>query len=58
MRGIPGVMAKAISALASKNIEVLQTSDSHTTISCLIESSYTNEAVNALHQEFGLGNIG
>lgn len=58
MRGIPGVMAKAISALASKNIEVLQTSDSHTTISCLIESSYTNEAVNALHKEFGLGNIG
>lgn len=55
MRGVPGVMAKAISALAKQNIEVLQTSDSHTTISCLIDSDYTNSAVNALHQEFELG---
>lgn len=55
MRGVPGVMAKAISALARQNIEVLQTSDSHTTISCLIDSANTNAAVNALHQEFELG---
>ena len=55
MRGVPGVMAKAISALAKHNIEVLQTSDSHTTISCLIDSASTNAAVNALHQEFELG---
>lgn len=55
MRGIPGVMAKAINALAKQNIEVLQTSDSHTTISCLIESASTNAAVNALHKEFELG---
>lgn len=55
MRGVPGVMAKAISALAKQNIEVLQTSDSHTTISCLIDSAYTNEAVIALHKEFELG---
>lgn len=55
MRGIPGVMAKAITALAKQNIEVLQTSDSHTTISCLIDSVNTNAAVNALHQEFELG---
>jgi len=55
MRGVPGVMAKAISALAKQNIEVLQTSDSHTTISCLIDSSNINAAVNALHQEFELG---
>lgn len=55
MRGVPGVMAKAISALAGENIEVLQTSDSHTTISCLIDSTNINAAVNALHQEFELG---
>lgn len=55
MRGIPGVMAKAVSALARGNIEILQTSDSHTTISCLIESKYTNKAVNALHKSFELG---
>lgn len=55
MRGIPGVMAKAVSALSKGNIEILQTSDSHTTISCLIESKYTNKAVNALHKYFELG---
>lgn len=55
MRGVPGVMAKTISALSKQNIEVLQTSDSHTTISCLIDSRDTNAAVNALHKEFELG---
>lgn len=55
MRGIPGVMAKAVSALTKENIEILQTSDSHTTISCLIESEHTNRAVNALHNYFELG---
>ncbi|MBU5425612.1 aspartate kinase [Tissierella pigra] len=55
MRGVPGVMAKAVAALAKENIEILQTSDSHTTISCLIESKYTNRAVNGLHGYFELG---
>jgi aspartate kinase len=57
MRGIPGVMAKVIRALSKYKIEILQTSDSHTTISCLIDSEYVNQAVNALHQEFELGKI-
>lgn len=56
MRGIPGVMAKMLSALSQESIEILQTSDSHTTISCLIDSSFTNEAINALHKYFKLGN--
>lgn len=55
MRGIPGVMAKAVSALSKENIEIIQTSDSHTTISCLIEGKNTDSAVNALHKYFGLG---
>ncbi len=55
MRGIPGVMAKAVSALSNEKIRILQTSDSHTTISCLIESEYTNKAVNTLHKYFKLG---
>ncbi len=55
MRGIPGVMAKVVSALTKSNIQLIQTSDSHTTISCLLNSEYTNAAVNALHREFGLG---
>ena len=56
MRGIPGVMAKMVSALSQEAIEILQTSDSHTTISCLIDSSSTNKAINALHKYFKLGN--
>lgn len=55
MRGIPGVMAKVIEGLSESKIEVLQTSDSHTTISCLIKSENTNIAVNALHEKFELG---
>lgn len=57
MRGIPGVMAKVIRALSKYKIEILQTSDSHTTISCLIDSEYVNQAVNALHQEFELSKV-
>ena len=56
MRGIPGVMAKMVSALSQEAIEILQTSDSHTTISCLIDSSSTSKAINALHKYFKLGN--
>jgi aspartate kinase len=57
MRGTPGVMAKVIKALSNKKIKLLQTSDSHTTISCLIDNDFVNIAVNALHQEFELGKI-
>lgn len=56
MRGIPGVMAKMVSALSQENIEILQSSDSHTTISCLIDSPYGEKAMNALHKYFKLGN--
>ncbi|HCJ56554.1 aspartate kinase [Lutispora sp.] len=55
MRGMPGVMAKMIEGLSESNIDILQTSDSHTTISCLIKSENTNAAVNALHKKFELG---
>lgn len=55
IRGIPGVMARIIKALTSVDIEVLQTADSHTTIWCLVESKYTGKAINALHEEFKLG---
>lgn len=55
MAGIPGVMAKAVSALSKEKIEILQTSDSHTTISCLIQNKHTNKAVNVLHKYFSLG---
>lgn len=55
MRGIPGVMAKFVRALSKYNIKILQSADSHTTISCLIKSEDTAKAISALHDEFELG---
>lgn len=54
MRGIPGVMAKILKSLIKEKIEVLQTADSYTTIWCLVESKYTETAINLLHEEFNL----
>ena len=54
MRGVPGVMSRIILAMRSKQIEVLQTSDSHSTISCLVKGEDTVPAVLALHEEFKL----
>ena len=54
MQGIPGVMAKMIESLIEKDIEILQTSDSHTTISCLIKSEFSNDAIKSLHKKFSL----
>ncbi|NLX71139.1 MAG: aspartate kinase [Clostridiales bacterium] len=54
MRGVPGVMSRIIKALTKEGIEVLQTADSHTTISCLIKGEDTVKAVMALHEEFEL----
>jgi len=54
MTGVPGVMARIISALKKENISILQTSDSLTTIACLIKSAHTSKAITALHNEFNL----
>lgn len=54
MRGVPGVMSAIVRALTRNNIQILQTADSHTTISCLVKGQDTAKAVIALHQEFEL----
>lgn len=54
MRGVPGIMANFVSALASKNIAILQTMDSDTTISAIIKEEHLVDAVTALHQAFKL----
>lgn len=54
MQGIPGVMARIVKTLSQEEIEILQTSDSHTTIWCLIKDKDLKAAVNLLHQEFNL----
>lgn len=56
IRGVPGVMSRIIKALSKNNIEILQTSDSHNTISCLISQDKTEQAIRLLHDEFNLEN--
>ena len=54
MRGVPGVMATFVAALASRKIAILQTMDSDTTISAIIKEEHLNDAVKALHEAFKL----
>lgn len=55
MRGVPGVMARVVAALYRAGVEILQTADSHATISCLVRGEDTEKAICALHEEFELG---
>ncbi|HHX75473.1 MAG TPA: aspartate kinase [Firmicutes bacterium] len=52
MRGVPGVMARILSALNKAGTTVMQTADSHLNISCLIPEKDVSKAVRALHSEF------
>ncbi len=54
MRGVPGIMAKVARALSGEGIPILQTADSHLTISCLVPEADMVKAIRALHREFGL----
>lgn len=54
MRGQPGVMADVSEALQLAGVEILQTVDSHMTISCLVRSADLEKAAKALHSQFGL----
>ncbi|SEP58882.1 aspartate kinase [Piscibacillus halophilus] len=52
IQGVPGVASKIVTALASHNIQILQSADSHTTIWVLIKERDLEAAVNALHDSF------
>jgi len=54
IRGVPGVMLRVVRALREERIPVLQTADSHTTISCLVPREQMEAALRALHREFQL----
>ena len=54
MGDVPGVMASFVEALSTKGIPLLQTVDSQTSISALIDGKYLEIAVSALHSQFGL----
>ncbi len=51
---VPGVMANFVEALSLHNIPILQTVDSHTSISVLVKRADVAQAVKALHEKFGL----
>lgn len=55
MHGVPGVMARLAGYLADAGVNVLQTADSHTTISVLVNARDAERAVSALHDGFDLG---
>lgn len=55
MRGVPGVMARVAESLRAARVPILQTADSHTTISVLVPQELRRAAVEALHGGFGLG---
>ncbi|ELK7999866.1 aspartate kinase [Listeria monocytogenes] len=52
--GVPGVTAKIVGALSEKNIPILQSADSHTTIWVLVREEDLISAINALHDVFCL----
>ncbi len=54
IEGLPGVVGRVMEALAGENIRVLQSADSHATITLLLEKKDMEAAVRALHQQFGL----
>ncbi len=55
MHGVPGVMARVAECLAEAGVNVLQTADSHTTISVLLAGDDARAAVGALHDGYALG---
>ncbi|WP_276352444.1 aspartate kinase [Cohnella caldifontis] len=54
MNGEPGVMAKIVEALTSRQITILQSADSNTTIWVLVSEHDMAPALEALHAAFGL----
>lgn len=54
MHGVPGVMARMAELLADAGVYVVQTADSHTTISVLVDRQQATAAVQALHDGFDL----
>jgi len=54
MNGVPGIMAHIVEALTEKDINILQSADSNTTIWVLVKGDDMADAVRALHKKFQL----
>lgn len=57
IQGLPGVMGRVVGAMTRAQIEVLQSSDSHSTITLLVHRKNVEGAVRALHIQFGLDKL-
>lgn len=57
INGVPGVASKIVTALSEREISILQSADSHTTIWVLVKEEDLIEAVNSLHDAFHLHEI-
>ena len=56
MRNHAGVASKMFEILSKENINISMISTSEIKISCIIKEKYTELAIRALHEAFGLGN--
>jgi aspartate kinase len=54
MRSHSGVAARMFKALADEGVNIMMISTSEIKVSCVIEAKYTELAVRALHEAFGL----
>jgi aspartate kinase len=52
MTGVPGVMASIVEALTREDVQILQSSDSYTTIWLLVKREDMERAVRALYRQF------
>ena len=54
MKGVPGVMARIYSLLESNGITIIRSTDSHTTISCIIERQFLQTALELAKTELSI----
>ena len=54
MKGVPGIMNSIYSAFENDSILILRTTDSHTTISCLLEQKNKEKSIELLKSKFAL----
>jgi aspartate kinase len=55
MRGVPGVMARMVRGMQKVKIPIFHSTDSHINIACLVKRDDMCKALQALHEEFELG---
>ncbi len=54
IQGLPGVVGQVMAAMSESDIEILQSADSHSTITLLLHRCDMEKAVSALHRQFHL----